>query len=92
MILKDAIRDGQHKTIDALKNAYVMARILKVSSDETKNAIAIYNNTQNPINNRDMVANNIEQKKLHNWLLDTSYPQIYVDYSFYIYWEFVPSL
>lgn len=79
MILKDAIRDGQHKTIDALKNAYVMARILKVSSDETKNAIAIYNNTQNPINNRDMVANNIEQKKLHNWLLDTSYPQIYVE-------------
>lgn len=79
LILQQAKRDRDMLVEESLKKAYVMARILKVSDKNTKNAIAIYNNTQNPINNRDMVANNIEQRKLHDWLIDVSYPQIFVE-------------
>lgn len=79
LILQTAKRKRDNDTVEALKKAFVMARILKVSDVETENAIAIYNNTQNPINNRDMVANNVEQKKLSSWLLDETYPQIFVE-------------
>jgi len=41
--------------------------------------IAIFNNSQNPITSRDMVANRTEQKHLNEWLLDENYPQIYVE-------------
>ena len=79
LILQEAKRDRNVLIEESLKKAYVMARVLKVSDENTKNAIAIYNNTQNPINNRDMVANNVEQKKLHDWMIDSSYPPIFVE-------------
>ena len=73
-------KNNQEKTkIEALKKVYVLTRILKISDDKMRQDIAIYNNTQNPITSRDMVANRIEQKFLNEWLLDENYPQIYVE-------------
>lgn len=78
-ILRDAERDGEDDIIAALKKAYVVARVLKVESEKTQHSISRYNNTQNPINSRDMVANNTEQEILHNKFLDENYPQIYME-------------
>ena len=78
-ILKDANRDENKLLLENLKKVYVMARILQVSDSEIAKDIAIYNNTQNPINTRDMVANRDEQKKLFERLMDDSYPQIYME-------------
>lgn len=79
LILQEAGRNRDQHLEGSLKKAFVIARILKVSDPDTENAIAIYNNTQNPITSRDMVANNIEQKALYERLIDTSYPQIFME-------------
>lgn len=79
MILKDALKNKEDNIIESLKKVYVLVRILQVSEEDMRRDIAIYNNTQNPITSRDMVANRDEQKKLHDWLLDETYPQIYVE-------------
>lgn len=65
---------------EALKKVFVIARILKVVNQDTAGAISIYNNTQTPINSRDMAANNDEQKELHSRLLsDKEYPMIFME-------------
>lgn len=79
LILNDAIINNNQSLIDNMKKAYVIARVLKVADDSIQHNIAIYNNTQNPINSRDMVANNIEQRTLHDILLDDNYPKIYME-------------
>ncbi|SNU06666.1 AIPR protein [Lachnospiraceae bacterium] len=79
LILQEAERNRDDKIKEALKQTYVIARILKVNDPDTENCVAIYNNTQNPITSRDMVANNEEQRKLYDRLIDTSYPQIYME-------------
>lgn len=79
LFLKEARKNQENYKIDALKKVYVLTRILKVTGDKMRQDIAIYNNTQNPITSRDMVANRIEQKYLNEWLLNENYPQIYVE-------------
>lgn len=79
LYLKEANSKGDKKAIENLKKVFVLTRILQVSDEDMQRDIAIYNNTQNPITSRDMVANREEQKKLNAWLLDDDYPQIYVE-------------
>ncbi len=79
LFLREAKKNQEHAKIDLLKKVFVLTRILKISDDKMRQDIAIYNNTQNPITSRDMVANRIEQKHLNEWLLDETYPQIYVE-------------
>ena len=79
LFLREAKKNHEETKISQLKNVYVLARILKVPGEKMRQDIAIYNNTQNPITSRDMVANRDEQKHLHSWLLDDEYPQIFVE-------------
>lgn len=79
LFLREAKKNKENSKIDYLKKVYVLTRILKISDDNMREDIAIYNNTQNPITSRDMVANRHEQKLLNEWLMDESYPQIYVE-------------
>lgn len=78
-IYREAIRDRKDDIIEGLSKAYVVTRILKVANEKTKRKISVYNNTQNQINSRDMVANNPEQEKLHDRLLSDDYPQIFME-------------
>ena len=67
--------------IGKLKNVYVLARLMEITDDNKfGNRIAVYNNSQNAISSRDMVANNTEQNALHDrfWDIDGSSPHIYV--------------
>lgn len=61
-----------------LKKVRVLVRILIRSNHELRKNIAIYNNTQDAIINRDMVSNNIEQKKLQQKYLRNQEPNIYI--------------
>ncbi len=79
LFLRDAKKNNDQERIEKLKSTSVLTRILKVPDETIRQDIAIFNNTQNPITSRDMVANRPEQKRLHEWLLDDSYPQIYVE-------------
>lgn len=79
LYLKEAKRNSDSEAIESLKKVRVLTRILQVSSDEMRRDVAIFNNTQNPITSRDMVANRDEQVHLNQWLLDDKYPQIYVE-------------
>ena len=49
--LKEAIKNGKSDYIEQLKKVYVLTRILKVTDENMRRDIAIYNNTQNPITN-----------------------------------------
>jgi len=79
LFLREEKKNQENEKIEALKKVYVLARILKVGDEKMRQDIAIYNNTQNPITSRDMVANRPEQKYLNQWLLDDTYPQIFVE-------------
>ena len=78
-LLSTAERDQNTQLIENMKNAYVIARILNVADENIQKKIAIYNNTQNPIDMRDMIATNDEQVRLHELLLDETYPQIFME-------------
>lgn len=71
--------DKNQDDIDQLKKVFVLARVLKVTDDEFKSQIAIFNNTQNPITTRDMASNREEQLQLYHGLLDGIAPNIYVE-------------
>lgn len=77
--LKNARMDQSNDDIENLKNVYVLARILKVTDQEFKSRIAIYNNTQNPITTRDMASNRTEQVQLYNRLINGDDPHMYVE-------------
>ena len=77
--LREAEMDNNDSDIDKLKKVFVLARILKVTDDEFKSQIAIYNNTQNPITTRDMASNREEQLQLYHGLLDGITPNIYME-------------
>ena len=83
LFLKEAKKCGEDEKkerIEKLKKVNVLSRILKVPDEKMRQDIAIFNNTQNPITSRDMVANRPEQRHLNEWLLsDDEYPQIYVE-------------
>lgn len=77
--LKDAEMENNESDIEHLKKVFVLARILKVTDDEFKSQIAIFNNTQNPITTRDMASNREEQLQLYHGLLDGIAPNIYME-------------
>lgn len=78
LYLKDNSNSIENKK--KLDKVHVLTRILKVSDEDMQRNIAIYNNTQNPITSRDMVANRDEQLRLHDWLVNKDeYPQIFVE-------------
>lgn len=64
-----------------LRQVYVLARLMEITDDRKfGNKIAVYNNSQNAISSRDMVANNTEQNALFErfWDPEGSSPHIYV--------------
>lgn len=66
---------------EKLKQVYVLARLMEITDDRKfGNKIAVYNNSQNAISSRDMVANNTEQNALFErfWDSEGSSPHIYV--------------
>lgn len=77
--LKNAQMDNNEEDIEKLKKVFVLTRILKVTDDNFKSQIAIYNNTQNPITTRDMASNREEQLKLYDGLLSGKSPNIYME-------------
>ncbi len=76
--LKEALKNRDENRLNSLKKVFVLARILRASKKEMRQDIAIFNNTQNPITSRDMVANREEQLYLSKWLLSGE-PRIYVE-------------
>lgn len=67
--------------LEKLKNVYVLARLMEITNDRKfGNKIAVYNNSQNAISSRDMVANNPEQNALFQrfWDEKGNSPHIYV--------------
>lgn len=78
-VLKEAQTKHNDDLISNIQSVEVLARILRISDEAMRENIAIYNNTQNTITSRDMVANRPEQKRLNSWLLDEHYPQIYME-------------
>lgn len=72
-------KNNEVKAIELLKKVHVLTRVLQVENDSMRRDVAIYNNTQNPITSRDMVANRDEQVHLYQWMLNDQYPQIYVE-------------
>lgn len=67
--------------LEKLKQVYVLARLMEITDDRKfGNKIAVYNNSQNAISSRDMVANNTEQTALFErfWDSEGSSPHIYV--------------
>lgn len=79
LFLKEAKKNQDEIAIEKLKKVYVLSRVLKVPDPKLRQDIAIFNNTQNPITSRDMVANRLEQKHLHEWLLSEGLPQIFAE-------------
>lgn len=69
------------EAIEKLKNVYVLARLMEITDDrQFGNKIAVYNNSQNAISSRDMVANNLEQNALYEFFWDENggSPHIYI--------------
>ncbi len=67
--------------LERLKSVYVLARLMEITDDrQFGNRIAVFNNSQNAISSRDMVANNTEQDALHDKYCDSTgdTPHIYV--------------
>lgn len=79
LFLREANKNHELHHIEQLKKVFVLTRILKVPDEKMRQEIAIFNNTQNPITSRDMVANRTEQRRLNEWLLDEDYAQIYCE-------------
>lgn len=77
--LKQANINGSDISIEKLKQVYVLARIMEVTDPVLRDNISIYNNSQNPITSRDMVANRIEQRKLNETLMNGEKPHVYVE-------------
>jgi len=68
-----------YEQIEAMKEAYVLVRIVKSNNNEVTNNITISTNTQNSILSRDMIVNREEQIKLQNRLLDGNDVMIYME-------------
>lgn len=77
--LKEAILSQNKQKIEQLKKVYVLVRIMQVKNESLRGNISIYNNLQNPISSRDMVANNYEQNELHKKLKTGEIPHIFME-------------
>lgn len=76
--LLDATINRDEKKQENLKKVFVAARLVQTgTNDKLKRNITIFNNTQNPISSRDMVANNEEQLQLQKKLRGNS-PSIFM--------------
>lgn len=78
-LLKSFLRNKENDYIDSLKNAFVLVRIISIKNEDIKRNVAIYNNSQNCILNRDLVANRQEQLILQKHLLNNSIAKIYME-------------
>lgn len=78
-LLKTFLRDKENRYIDSLKKAFVLVRIISISDEYSKRNVAIYNNSQNCILNRDLVANRQEQIVLQDHLLNNTTASIYME-------------
>ncbi len=82
--LKYAEINNELEKIDNLKNVYVLTKIYQINKDlknheEISEKIKIYNNTQTPLSNRDMVSYRKEQIKLQSRFLECTPPNIYIN-------------
>lgn len=77
-IYDEAKNTRNEKILNNISKVNVLTRVLKVKGNELKQAIAVSNNTQNPITSRDMVTNNKEQNDLYKRLLENE-PKIYME-------------
>ena len=77
--LRNALINNEPEAIEQLKKVYVLVRIMQVNNEKLSGNISIYNNLQNPISSRDMVANNYEQKKLQTMLMTGEAPYVFVE-------------
>lgn len=77
--LRQAILENNEDNIEKLKKVYVLVRIMQVNNECLRGNISIYNNLQNPISSRDQVANNYEQNRLHDMLIQGESPNIFVE-------------
>ena len=74
--------DDEQEKLEKLKKVYVSARLMEVTQDKKfATNIAIYNNSQNAISDRDKVSTSIEQEKLFERLLDSNgdTPHVFVN-------------
>ena len=77
-ILEEAEKDSDGaEIIEKLKKVYVLTRIMQTDVEEFKKSIAINNNRQNTLSDRDLVSKNIEQRKLDERLKNGN-PKIFV--------------
>lgn len=77
--LRNALINHEVDKIERLKKVYVLVRIMEVNNETLSGNISIYNNLQNPISSRDMVAKNYEQIELQNMLMSGEPPHIFVE-------------
>lgn len=77
--LREAMLNQDYEKVDQLKKVYVLVRIMQVKNEDLRGNISIYNNLQNPISSRDMVANNYEQNELHKRLKSGVAPNIFME-------------
>ena len=78
-LLKNFRRNQEHDCIDSLKKASVLVRVISINEESSKRNVAIFNNSQNCILNRDLVANRKEQIVLQDHLLNNSTAEIYME-------------
>lgn len=77
--LRNALINNEPDEIEQLKKVYVLVRIMQVNNETLSGNISIYNNLQNPMSSRDMVANNYEQTELQKRLMIGDAPNIFVE-------------
>lgn len=77
--LRNALINNEPDEIEQLKKVYVLVRIMQVNNEKLSGNISIYNNLQNPMSSRDMVANNTEQKELQRICMTGEAPNIFVE-------------
>ena len=77
--LRNALINNEPDEIEQLKKVYVLVRIMQVNNEKLSGNISIYNNLQNPMSSRDMVANNTEQKELQRMCMTGEAPNIFVE-------------
>ena len=82
--MRNALINNEPDEIEQLKKVYVLVRIMQVNNEKLSGNISIYNNLQNPMSSRDMVANNTEQKELQRICMTGEAPNIFVDHRFQI--------
>lgn len=78
-LLKVFTMNKEYEKIESLKRGHVLAKVIIMNDVEYKRNVAIYNNNQNSILNRDIVANRPEQLYLQKHLAYNPTASIYME-------------